>query len=126
MPHLVLRGTIDLARLAADSEPGVARWRLAVLKTGDAWFRSDGNAVLIEGVVVEHTRPLHPVAAVALRDGDTIIRLWPVVPVERTPAVQRWLAVLARRLQDRGGGAVRTTNIGLEILDGLGLEMDLG
>ncbi len=121
MPHLVLRGAVDLDRVASELDPGVVRWGRAVIKTGDRWRRSDGGAALVEGVVVELARPLHPVALIAPRDGDTVVRLWPVVEVERTPAVRRWLAILAACLRDLGGGAVRTTNLGAEILDGLDL-----
>jgi hypothetical protein len=126
MPHLVLEGAVDLARAAAELNPGVVKWGRAVLKTGDAWRRSDDGALLVEGVVVELARPLHPVALVANRHDETVVRLWPVVEVERTPAVQRWLAVLANDLQRLGCGTVTTTNIGPEVLDGLGLALDLG
>jgi hypothetical protein len=124
MPHLVIRGSIDVARVAENLELDVVRWGRAVLKTGEVWVRADQEAVLIDGVVVELVRPLHPVAMVSHRDGGTVIRLWPVVEVERTPAVQRWLAVIAQRLQRLGGGAVHTTNLGGDILDGLDLELE--
>lgn len=125
MPHLVLHGPVEFERAAAELDLGVRRWGRAVIKTGDRWRRFDDGALLVDGVVVELVRPLHPVALVGVRDEDTVIRLWPVVEVERTPAVQRWLAVLARGLQNAGCGAVRTTNIGATILEGLDLEIDL-
>jgi len=123
MPHLVLRGTADLTRITAELDPGVVRWGRAVIKTADRWQRADAEAILVDGVVVELSRPLHPVALIALRDGDTVVRLWPVVEVERTPAVQHWLGVLASELQRLGAGPVTTTNIGPESLDGLGLTL---
>ena len=125
MPHLVMRGPIDFHKVAEHLNLEVTKWGRAVLKTGEKWSRSDHEAMLIDGVVVELVRPLHPIAMVAIRDGDTVIRLWPVVEVERTPAVQRWLAVIAAGLQQHGGGAVHTTNIGPEVLEGLDLELDL-
>lgn len=125
MPHLVLRGSIDFDRAATDLDLEVIRWGRAVIKTSDVWRRSDGEALLADGVVVELGRPLHPVALVAVRDGDTVVRLWPVVEVERTLAVQRWLGAIARSLQTMGCGPVRVTNIGAEILEGLDLEIEL-
>jgi hypothetical protein len=125
MPHLVLRGSVDFRRAANELDLEVIRWSRAVIKTSDVWQRADGEALLADGVVVELGRPLHPVAMVAARDGDTVVRLWPVVEVERTPAVQRWLGAVARGLQTLGCGPVRITNIGAEILDGLDLEFDL-
>lgn len=125
MPHLVLRGLVDFQAAVAGLDLGVTRWGRAVIKTGDRWRRSDGGALLVDGVVVEFGRPLHPVALVATRDEDTVVRLWPVVEVERTPAVQRWLGAVARGLQGLGCGPVRTTNIGPEVLEGLELDLDL-
>jgi hypothetical protein len=94
-----------------------------VIKTGDSWRRSDGRAVVVEGVVVEFSRPLHPVAVVTKQRGDTVVRLWPVVEVERTPPVQRWLCTLAAALQKTGAGEVKTTNIPRELWQDLDLKM---
>ena len=77
--------------------------------------------MLVEGVVVELSRPQHPVAMVARRDADTIVRLWPLSTVERTAPVQRWLCLLAAGLQAAGGGRVRVTNIPREVWSDLGL-----
>lgn len=125
MPHLVLRGSVDFNTVTRELNMDVVRWGRAVIKTIDRWLRADAEAMLVDGVVVELARPLHPVALMATRDGDTVIRLWPVVEVERTPAVQRWLAVLAGEVQRLGGGPVVTTNIGPEVLEGIDLELDL-
>ena len=81
--------------------------------------RADGRAILIEGFVVEHSRPLHPIALVSLSHGDTSVRLWSLAAVERTPAVQRWLAVVAENLQQLGAGAVRTTNLAPALVEDL-------
>jgi hypothetical protein len=95
------------------------KWGAAVLKTAELWRRTDGRAILIEGVVIEHSRPLHPIALISLSHGDTSVRLWRLAAVERTPAVQRWLAVVAKDLQQLGAGAVRSTNIAPALLEDL-------
>ena len=122
MPHLVLHGEIDLEAIAPDIGGEAQRWGAAVLKTEDMWRRSDGLAALVEGVVVEHSRPLHPVAVISLSHGDTSVRLWRLAPVERTPAVQRWLASVAAELRRRGAGPLKTTNIPPQLWEDLGLE----
>ena len=122
MPHLILDGAVDLQR-AIEALPGEARrWRTAVLKTTGVWISADAGALLVEGVVVEHSRPLHPVAHVTVADGQTKIRLWDVVPVERTPAVQRWLAELGRDLQAAGSVTLRTNNLAAGIIDDFDLD----
>lgn len=121
MPHLILDRAVDLERVAAELPREARRFGTAVLKTTESWRRADGAAVLVEGVVVEHSRPLHPVAVVALARGGTSVRLWDRVPVERTVAVQRWLALLAVDLRALGAGGLRVTNLAAELTADLGL-----
>jgi len=124
MPHLVLAGVLDpeLVKLPE----AVHRWGRAVMKTEGSWRRCGGEALLVEGVVVEYARPLHPVALVAPHNGGTIVRLWPVVGVERTHPVQRWLCLLAVELQRQGAGSVTVTNIPADLWQDLGLEVAPG
>ena len=126
MPHLDLARWEALDTALEAFEPSVERWGRAVLKTAGWWRRHDDRALLVEGVIVELSRPLHPVALIAEHHGGTAVRLWPTVPVERTRAVQRWLAILALRLQQRGRGPLTRTNLPPDVLEGLGLEMAEG
>lgn len=121
MPHVILEGTVDLDRVVRSFTGEVQRWGPAVLKTEAAWRRSDGLAVLVEGVVIEHSRPLHPVAMISRSRGDTGVRLWRLAPVERTPAIQRWLASVAGELRRLGAGPLKTTNIPAELWQDLAL-----
>lgn len=122
MPHVVLDGVVDVEVLLEHMPREVRKWRAAVLKTEQLWCRADGRAVLVEGVVVEHSRPLHPIALVAEYRGDTRVSLWPYAPVERTSAVQRWLATVASDVRHLSGGSLRTTNIARSLVEGLGLS----
>jgi len=122
MPHLILEGPIDLPSVAGQIDTEARRWGRAVLKTEGWWTRSDAGALLFEGVIVEFSRALHPLALVAPHHGDTGVRLWPYLDIERTHAVQRWLALIAGDLQKSGAGVLKKTNIPDEILDGVGLR----
>jgi len=122
MPHLVFSGVVDVEALLERLPRDARKWGPAVLKTEQVWRRGDGKALLVEGVVVEHSRPLHPIAVIAEHRGDTRVSLWRYAPVERTPAVQRWLAMVAREVQVVSGGALRATNIAGNVLEGLGLS----
>ncbi len=122
MPHLILEGGPDWDRLAKQLLPEVVRWGRAVLKTSSVWTRADGGAALVEGVVVEFSRPLLPVALVAPHHENTAVRLWPAVPVERTRAVQRWLALLAARVRHFGAGPLVSTNLPEDLWKDLGLS----
>jgi hypothetical protein len=122
MPHLVLAGELDWSAAAAGFGSRLERWGRAVLKTEELWVRQDRAGLLVAGVVVEFSRPLHPVAAVLPRGDDTVVRLWSRAPVERTRAVQRWLANVAAEVQRCGGGGLLTTNIPADLLEGLDLR----
>jgi hypothetical protein len=122
MPHVVLAGSVPAGEAMARLAPQVRRFGRAVLKTERCWLRGDGRAVLVEGVVVELSRPLHPVALVEGRGAQTVVRLWRLAPVERTCAVQRWLALLAADLCGCGAGPLVTTNLPAEVLS----DLDLG
>ena len=122
MPHLILSGEVKFEEIASQIGSEVHRWGTAVLKTEATWCRSDGEALLIEGVVVEYSRPLHPVAVISNNRGDTNVRLWRLAPVERTPAVQRWLATIASELRRLGSGPLKTTNISDDVWGDLGLN----
>lgn len=114
MPHMILSGEIDLESAAESFMPQVHRWGRAVLKLSECWLRKDQRALLVEGVVVELSRPLHPVFSVGVSDGKTQVRLWPHVDVERTWPVQRLLAVYTRELSTATEGLL-TTNIPEEL-----------
>jgi len=122
MPHIILTGTLDFEAVASSLDGEAQRWRAAVLKNEASWRRSDGLAVLVEGVVIEHSRPLHPVAVITQSHGDTSVRFWRLAPVERTPAVQRWLASVASELRRLGAGPMKKTNIADELLRDLDLD----
>jgi hypothetical protein len=123
MPHLVLVGEVDVEALLERLPREVRRWGPAVLKTEEVWRRSDGRALLVEGVVVEHSRPLHPIAVVAEHRGNTRVSLWRKSPVERTPAIQRWLATVASDVLALSGGTLRATNMSRDLLEDLGFSL---
>ena len=121
MPHLILKGDVELAGKAGGFDAMAHRWGRAVLKVETCWARSDGEALLIEGVVIEFSRPLHPVALIAPHHGNTIVRLWARGAIERTDAVQRWLGIVAAQLCAASSLALHSTNIPVGILEGLDL-----
>jgi hypothetical protein len=93
-----------------------AAWRTSGLALGQRRGRAgasgaDGTSLLVAGVVVEYGRPLHPVVVVAVGRQGTSCHLWPPAAVERTEAVKRFLAQVAREMAAFGAGPVGTTNI---------------
>jgi hypothetical protein len=121
MPHLILTDCSDIVHAAPAFRSVAQRWGRAVMKVETTWLRSDREALLVEGVVVEFSRALHPVAVVSPHHGNAAVRLWDFAPVERTEAVQRWLASVASVVLGACGGTVFSTNIPDALLQDLGL-----
>lgn len=121
MPHVVLAGALDLPAAAAGLADRAHRHGRVVCKMEQCWLRADGRSLLVEGVVVEFARALHPVAVVSDHHGDTRIHLWPRAEVEKTEAVQLWIALLAAELQRLGAGRVVTTNVPPDLLQTAGV-----
>jgi len=122
MPHVILEGPVDISAILPIIGTEARRWGRAVLKTDNVWLRSDHRGLMLEGVIVEFSRALHPLALVAPHHGDTGVRLWPHLEIERTHAVQRWLALIAADLQQGGAGILKRTNIPDDVLEGVGLR----
>ena len=120
MPHLIFDGKADLSKLSFPSE--VHREGRLVMKIEHSWLRSDGQALLVEGVVVEYSRALHPVAEIVVTHGRLNMRLWSLVSVERNTAIQKWLLMVAEMLQAAGVGPLVKTNLSPQILRGAALQ----
>jgi hypothetical protein len=122
MPHVTIEAEWDCDRLIQKAQTGVERFGRSVLKTDQSWRRRDGQAVLVEGVVVEFSRPLHPVAVIAPHEKGVIVRLWSLLAVERTVPVQRWMAGVADWAATALAGRVVATNLHPEAVAGYAWE----
>lgn len=111
MPHMILTGCRALAEAAPLFDSKAQRWGRAVMKQEAVWLRNDRQALMVEGVVVEFSRALHPLAYIAPHHDDFIVRLRDHSPVERTDAIQRWLSTIALTVLRSCGGRLKTTNI---------------
>lgn len=110
---------MDCAEVASRLQLTPQRWGRSVIKAEACWVRTDNLALVVEGVVVELSRPLHPVALVMPHGDHTTVRLWPIVEVERTVPVQRFVAMVAAMLVAGGAGRLRSTNLPDQVLSDL-------
>lgn len=116
MPHVILSGQADLVKAWREFPEGPFRLANAVTRVEGRFLSSSQRELLLEAVVVEFGRPLHPVVLVSLRPEGTAVHLWDVVRVERTEAVKAFVALVARELSRFGAGEVRTSNLKPELL----------
>ncbi|MGC8915702.1 MAG: hypothetical protein ACP5NF_01830 [Thermoanaerobaculum sp.] len=119
MPHVILSGFADLAKAWQEFPSGPFRLGNAVARIEGRFMSSSQRELLLEAVVVEFGRPLHPVVLVSYRQEGTAVHLWDVVRVERTEAVKALVALVARELLAFGAGGLVTTNLKPELLGSL-------
>jgi hypothetical protein len=111
MPHVIRAGAVDLVAAWKGLPTGPWRFGNAISRVEGCFLGRDGNSLLIAGVVIEFGRPVHPHVLVSLRDGNTAVRLWAPVPVERTEPVKRFVIQVATELEAYGAGPIVTTNL---------------
>jgi len=111
VPHVISSGRADLRAAWKQLPVGPWRWGSAVGRVEGCFLARDECALLVAGVVVEFGRPIHPHILVSLREDGTAVRLWAGVAVERTEAVKRLVAQVARELGAFGAGSVVTSNL---------------
>jgi len=112
LPHAVITGNLEpgevFRRLGKISE----RSGTAVLKTGASYLEKDGRAILIEATAVEAGRPLGFLVLVGQRDDGLVVRLHPSQDVEKTEAVKKLLALIARAIiAQNPGSSLGKTNL---------------
>ncbi len=111
MPHVIRAGRADLRAAWLHLPRGPWRWGTAVARVEGCFLASDERSLVVSGVVIEYSRPLHPAVLISHREDGTAVHLWPALPVERTEGVKRFLAQVARELTAFGAGSVVTTNL---------------
>ena len=111
MPHVIRDGEADLVAAWKSLPKGPWRWGSTVGRIEGCFLGRDECALLLAGVVVDFGRPIHPHVLVSVRDGETAVRLWTPVAVERTDAVKRLVVQIASEMESFGAGAIVTTNL---------------
>ena len=112
MPHVVLVGELDLAKIFASLEPFTERAGSTIMKTSGAYLERGGNAIVVEAAAIENGKGTNFLVPVSKRDDGLVVRLHPSLNVEKTDGVKRLLALLAKRIVSLSPGlAVGKTNL---------------
>ena len=113
MPHVVIRGPVDLAAWARDWSGILERRGGDVLKAERLLLSPDARTALVEALVVESRRKLSFYVKVSCHDrGSTTVRVDPLTNVARGDGVKRIVAAVGAELLARTPGAeVDATNV---------------
>jgi len=113
VPHVVIRGSVDLAGWARGFEPLLLRRGGDVLRADRIFLDAGGHTALIEALVLESRRKLAFYVKISAHDrGSATVRVDPLTHVERSDGVKELVAQIGAELLARTPGAtVERTNL---------------
>ena len=111
MPHIVLQGSVDVARCRALAVPFAVREGERLVKVERLYADAAGQAALLETIVVDRGHAQKFFIQIGAREGGVTVRLEPLTDPEKTGAVKRALAIVAHRIREATGCRYGSTNI---------------
>lgn len=101
MPHVVLNGDVAMKDLFDEMEPVFQKKENGILKTTASYFGKDKKSVLVESLAIESGKSTAFLALVGQRDDGIVVRLHPILDVEKTDGVKQLLAEIAKQLMGK-------------------------
>ena len=100
MPHVVVEQAAPLAVVFAALDPFVVAHGDLILRIGDVFLNRRGTIMLLEAVVIDQPRSQTFFIQLSQKHQAVTVRLLPATdPEEKTPAVKRLMALVARRVR---------------------------
>ncbi len=97
MPHIVLKGKIDLEMIFNAIEPIFIR-NGEILKTLNTYINYNKTSILIESLVLEKRKKITFLGMISKRIDGIVVRIYPGIEIEKTEGVKRLLAKIAIQL----------------------------
>jgi len=101
MPHIILKGPVNLPQFFASYRPCTSRTGDEILKLLNIYASQPGDCLLIEALVVEGGPPSRYLIQVAGDGSGASVRIYPTTDPEKTPGVKKTLALVAKQLKDQ-------------------------
>lgn len=98
MPHVVLKGKVEVADLFRKLEPFLVRSDTGLLRTANSYIARDEKSIMVESLVIEGSKKTQFFMMISGRDDGIVVRISPVVEVEKSHGVKKIVAETANRL----------------------------
>jgi hypothetical protein len=98
MPHAVLVGSISIETIFNELEPLFVKEEDMILKTSRKYIEHDKSSILIESIVIEGGIKTEFLTLIGKRDDGIVIRVSPILEVEKITGVKRVLAETAKQI----------------------------
>lgn len=96
MPHVVIEETGDLQALYQHFTPILQRTEAEILKVQEFYMSKNGKDALLESVAIEGGISRSFFVQLKIHDNAITVRLLPATDPEKTPAVKKVMALVAR------------------------------
>lgn len=98
MPHVVLNGKVNIEDVFVKMKPLFMRDGESVLKTANVYIERGKGSVLVDSLVIEGGKKISFFALIGGREDGVVVRIYPMLDVEKTDGVKRILAEIAKQL----------------------------
>jgi hypothetical protein len=98
LPHVVLNGKTSVEEIFDKLNPIFIRNGGSILKTKEAYLEKNKKDILVDSLAIENGKKTAFLALISGREDGVVVRLYPLVEVEKTDGVKRVLAELAKQL----------------------------
>jgi hypothetical protein len=100
MPHVVIEETGDLQGVYQAFTPLIQRAGTDILKIREFYLARSGNEALLESITIEQGAVCNYFIQLKLHEKAITVRLLPATDPEKTPAVKKVMAMVARFIRN--------------------------
>lgn len=103
MPHIVIAGPIKFENIYREFEKEIHKIDdKTIIKFADCFLNKDKNMILMNTVVIENQRPVSFYIIIMAKENQITVRLDPNTDPEKTFGVKKSLALIARKILEKG------------------------
>jgi hypothetical protein len=100
MPHVVLNGEVTAEDVFSAALAIFIREEGLILKTGLKYIDEDKRNIIVEALAIEQGSKREFLIMVSQREDGVVVRLHPMLEIEKTAGVKRLLAETAKQIID--------------------------
>ena len=101
IPHVVIEGELNTQEIFRNIEPLFIKEEDLLIRSINSFFSQDETTILIETLVIESGTKNQFFAIINKREDGVVVRIHPIIDVEKTNGVKRSLAEIGKQLLEK-------------------------
>ncbi|MFX1512962.1 MAG: hypothetical protein ACFFCQ_10275 [Promethearchaeota archaeon] len=98
MPHVVIKGDLQLSEIFKKLEPFVIKTDSKIIKTTKLYLSKDTSSILVETITIDTGKSISFLSMIGQRSDGVVIRLYPGTNVEKTDLVKQSISEIAKKI----------------------------